>query len=48
MVNSIISQLGFLPPSPEFKVLGITANLELDKYLAENPQLQNKQYMPGQ
>ncbi|HPF09279.1 MAG: PHP domain-containing protein [Candidatus Cloacimonetes bacterium] len=45
MVNSIISQLGFLPPSPEFKVLGITANLELDKYLAENPQLQNKQFM---
>jgi 3',5'-nucleoside bisphosphate phosphatase len=44
-VNSIISQLGFLPPDPDFDVLGITAKLDLAEYLEENPHLAKKQFM---
>ena len=44
-VNSIISQLGFLPPYPEFDVLGITARLDLTDYLGHNPGLSSKQFM---
>nr|MDK2850680.1 3,5-nucleoside bisphosphate phosphatase [Candidatus Cloacimonadota bacterium] len=44
-VNSVISQLGFLPPYPEFKILGITAGLDLPKYLAEHPEMVGKSFI---
>lgn len=44
-VNSIISQLGFLPPSPVFELLGITAKLNLPKYLDGHPELCGKAFM---
>ena len=44
-VNSIISQLGFLPEHPEFKVLGITARLDIESYLAKNPQFRDKVFL---
>ena len=44
-VNSVISQLGFLPPQPEFKVLGISAKLDLQDYLSQHPHMIDKQYM---
>lgn len=44
-VNSILSQLGFLPQEPEFNVLGISAKLDLPDYLVKNPQLAGKQFM---
>jgi len=40
-VNSILSQLGFLPETPVFPLLGITAKLDLREYLAQNPLTQN-------
>ncbi len=44
-VNSVISQLGFLPPFPEFEILGITAGLDLKKYLVEHPQMADKSFI---
>lgn len=44
-VNSVISQLGFLPAFPDFPVLGITAKLDLQRYLQENPQLAGKAFL---
>ncbi|MDD3535542.1 MAG: PHP domain-containing protein [Candidatus Cloacimonetes bacterium] len=44
-VNSIISQLGFLPAFPDFPVLGITAKLDIQRYLLENPQLAGKAFL---
>lgn len=44
-VNSIISQLGFLPAFPDFPVLGITAKLDLQRYLLENPQFAGKAFL---
>lgn len=44
-VNSIISQLGFLPPAPEFPVLGISAGLDLEAYLSSNPHLAEKTFL---
>ncbi len=44
-INSIISQLGFLPPSPEFPILGITAGLDLESFLGSNPGLAGKSFM---
>lgn len=44
-VNSIISQLGFLPPSPNFELLGITAKLNLPKYLDQHPELADKAFI---
>ncbi|MCB5272061.1 MAG: PHP domain-containing protein [Candidatus Cloacimonetes bacterium] len=44
-VNSIISQLGFLPPSPDFEILGITARLDLPRYLAQHPELAVKAFI---
>lgn len=44
-VNSILSQLGFLPETPNFPLLGITAKLDLPEYLAQNPLLRDKQFL---
>ncbi len=44
-VNSIISQLGFLPQSPDFELLGITAKLNLPEYLAQHPELADKAFI---
>ncbi|MCB5265996.1 MAG: PHP domain-containing protein [Candidatus Cloacimonetes bacterium] len=44
-VNSIISQLGFLPPSPDFELLGITAKLDLPRYLDQHPELAAKAFI---
>ncbi|HOH59912.1 MAG TPA: PHP domain-containing protein [Candidatus Cloacimonadota bacterium] len=44
-VNSILSQLGFLPETPVFPLLGITAKLDLPEYLAQNPLLRDKQFL---
>ncbi|MCB5279038.1 MAG: PHP domain-containing protein [Candidatus Cloacimonetes bacterium] len=44
-VNSIISQLGFLPASPSFELLGITASLNLNEYLAKHPELSGKAFL---
>ncbi|MCK9177395.1 MAG: phosphoesterase [Candidatus Cloacimonetes bacterium] len=44
-VNSIISQLGFLPPSPNFELLGITAKLNLPEYLDQHPELADKAFI---
>ncbi len=44
-VNSIISQLGFLPPSPDFELLGITAKLNLPEYLKQHPELADKSFI---
>lgn len=41
-VNSIISQLGFMPAEPEFQLFGITAGLDVEKWLAENPYFKDK------
>ncbi len=44
-VNSILSQLGFLPEAPVFPLLGITAKLNLSEYLAQNQLLKDKQFL---
>ncbi len=36
-VNSILSQLGFVPLSPVFEMYGITAGLDIGKFLQEHP-----------
>ncbi len=38
-VNSIISQLGFIPNPAEYDAFGITARLDVDRFLNINPQL---------
>ncbi|NLO43388.1 MAG: PHP domain-containing protein [Candidatus Cloacimonetes bacterium] len=44
-INSIISQHGVLPPSPEVPILGITAGLDLESFLGSNPGLAGKSFM---
>ena len=44
-VNSILGQLGFLPQEPDFTLLGITAKLDLDKFLASQPALAGKAWL---
>lgn len=44
-VNSILSQLGFLPAYPVFELLGITAKLDLPGFLAANPQYREKSFI---
>ncbi|MDY0150916.1 MAG: PHP domain-containing protein [Candidatus Cloacimonas sp.] len=36
-VNSILSQLGFMPEEPEFALFGITARLDVCAWLSEQP-----------
>lgn len=36
-VNSILSQLGFMPDQPEFQLFGITALLDAEKWRREQP-----------
>lgn len=43
--NSIIGQLGFLPDEPVFGLLGITAGLDVQRYLRENPYLAGKAFL---
>lgn len=43
--NSILSQLGFLPPEPEFELFGITAKLNLSSWLPEHPQFEGKSFL---
>jgi len=44
-VNSILSQLGFLPEYPDFPILGITAGLQLEDYLQQHPELADKAFL---
>ncbi len=44
-VNSILSQLGFLPEYPEFPILGITAGLNLADFRAEHPEMERKAFL---
>jgi PHP family Zn ribbon phosphoesterase len=44
-VNSILSQLGFLPLEPRFELLGITAALDLHTFLAMHPELQGMEFL---
>lgn len=44
-VNSIISQLGFLPAEPVFPLLGISAGLDLEQYLSIHPELRGKAFL---
>jgi len=41
-VNSIISQLGFIPQEPVFKVFGITAALNAEAWRGQNPYFGDK------
>ncbi|HNW24597.1 MAG TPA: PHP domain-containing protein [Candidatus Cloacimonas sp.] len=41
-VNSILSQLGFLPDKPHFPILGISAGLDVKSWLKEHPELQDR------
>lgn len=43
--NSILGQLGFLPAEPFFELLGITARLDVEKYLASHPELVGKAFL---
>jgi PHP family Zn ribbon phosphoesterase len=44
-VNSIISQLGFLPEQPYFPVLGITSKLIVADYVSKHPEMQNRNWL---
>lgn len=44
-VNSIISQLGFLPSQPYFPILGITSKLILADYLSEHPDFEGHAFL---
>ncbi len=44
-VNSVLSQLGFLPPYPDFEILGITAGLDLEQYVRDHPDLEHKAFL---
>ena len=41
--NSIISQLGFIPPELEFRTVEISKNISLDKAMGDFPQLKSYQ-----
>ena len=41
-VNSIISQLGFIPESPVFEAFGITANCDLQRLVQKQPYFADK------
>ncbi len=43
--NSLISQLGFVPPEPEFDLFGITARLNLDNWLIRHGDLDGKAFL---
>lgn len=43
--NSIIGQLGFIPATPSFDLLGITAGLDLACYLEKHPELQGRSFL---
>lgn len=44
-VNSVFSQLGFMPDYPVFEVLGITAGLNLQDFLQKHPELMQKAFI---
>ena len=44
-VNSIISQLGFMPSEPKFKLVGITAMLDIKSWLTEHPDFEDKVFL---
>lgn len=44
-VNSILSQLGFLPAEPSFDLLGITSGLDLHEYEKVHPELAGKAFL---
>lgn len=41
-VNSIISQLGFMPAEPAFEVFGITAGLKVPDWISQQPYFANR------
>lgn len=43
--NSVLSQLGFLPPEPVFDLFGITANLDSASFLKQHPELNGKAFL---
>ncbi len=44
-VNSIISQLGFVPDEPRFDLFGVTAGADMDAFLASYKQLAGKAFL---
>ncbi|HCM14623.1 MAG: PHP domain-containing protein [Candidatus Cloacimonadales bacterium] len=44
-VNSIISQLGFLPAYPEFELLGISAAMDLESFISRHPEMAKKAFL---
>ena len=43
--NSILGQLGFIPAEPDFDLLGITANLDLDAWLQGHAGLSGRAFL---
>ena len=43
--NSILGQLGFIPAEPDFDLLGITANLDLDAWLQGHADLSGRAFL---
>lgn len=43
--NSIIGQLGFLPPDLNFNILGVTSSLILKDFLAQHPELSSYSFL---
>jgi PHP family Zn ribbon phosphoesterase len=44
-VNSLLSQLGFIPAEPEFDLFGLTAQADLSAFLAQNGSLSPKAFL---
>ncbi len=45
LVNSLIGQLGFVPPEPQFDLFGLTAKADLQKFLDQQPDLAGKSWL---
>lgn len=44
-VNSIISQVGFVPETPLFELLSLTARADLPSFLSQHPELAEKSFL---
>ncbi len=43
--NSILSQLGFIPPDPSFELLGLSARADLNAWLGQHGELADKAFL---
>jgi len=44
-VNSILSQLGFMPEVPQFQLFGISACLDVKSWVQDNPYFKDKVFL---